>query len=577
MVDTFNRLQGARATLSAKEPVRAATTAQITLNGFQTVDGVTYGASDNAAGFNMRILVKDQTDSTQNGIYTVQSGDWARSKDFDGNTDFVNGSWIYVTSGTVSGGRVFIPSAADPASVGTKAIAFSRITLDNWTKHGADIAASSMNLDSATGDLVDVTGTGATISSIVLAEGRERIVRFTAANTLQPQGTLILPGGQAIATAAGDYAMFRGYASGVVRCVFYIRADGHYLTTLLTTLASAATTDLGVSIAQCYIITGTAAITSFGATTPTGAIKLLEFTGAASLTYNAASMILPGAQNIALAAGDCAIARHEGSGNWRVMDVIRGNSHPLIVGQATIASAGTTDLGSVREQSIVISGVVSITSFGSTAPIGAVKFVEFSGSLTLTFNGASLILPGGANIQTSPGDTLIGRHEGSGNWRVMSLQRSSPQGILSVNFTSVGTVDTSEDTLMSFAVPANTLGANGNAVRVSAWGTASTDANTKRMRLYFGNTVVADTGSLALATTAPSPWKFDSMVVRASSAAESAITTISGSSLILAQSVSASPAEATTITITIKVTGLSSVGGSGAITQNGMVIELLRI
>lgn len=100
--------------------------------------------------------------------------------------------------------------------------------------HGADIAsASTVNLDTATGDLVDVTGT-TTITAITLSEGREATVRFTGILTLTHGASLVLPGAANITTAAGDFAIFRGYASGVVRCVAYTRAAVAPLATITT-------------------------------------------------------------------------------------------------------------------------------------------------------------------------------------------------------------------------------------------------------------------------------------------------------------------------------------------------------
>lgn len=97
-------------------------------------------------------------------------------------------------------------------------------------KHGADIAsASTINLTTATGNLVDVTGTTA-ITAITLAEGAERVVRFTGALTLTHGASLVLPNnGSNITTAAGDFAIFRGYAAGVVRCISYVKANGQAL------------------------------------------------------------------------------------------------------------------------------------------------------------------------------------------------------------------------------------------------------------------------------------------------------------------------------------------------------------
>lgn len=91
--------------------------------------------------------------------------------------------------------------------------------------HGADIAsAGTINLDTATGDVVDVTGT-TTITAVTLAEGQKRVVRFTGALALTHGASLVLPGAANIKTAAGDYAIFVGYAAGVVRAL-YFRGDG---------------------------------------------------------------------------------------------------------------------------------------------------------------------------------------------------------------------------------------------------------------------------------------------------------------------------------------------------------------
>ncbi len=95
---------------------------------------------------------------------------------------------------------------------------------------GADVAsASTIDLDTATGDCIDVTGT-TDITAITLTQGECRTVRFTGILTLTHGASLVLPGAANIITAAGDYAMFRGYASGVVRCVFYNRGTGAAIT-----------------------------------------------------------------------------------------------------------------------------------------------------------------------------------------------------------------------------------------------------------------------------------------------------------------------------------------------------------
>lgn len=88
-------------------------------------------------------------------------------------------------------------------------------------KKGSDVAsAGTIDLDTATGDVIDVTGT-TSITAITLSEGEERTVRFTGALTLTNGASLVLPTSADILTQAGDFATFRGYAAGVVRCTQY--------------------------------------------------------------------------------------------------------------------------------------------------------------------------------------------------------------------------------------------------------------------------------------------------------------------------------------------------------------------
>jgi hypothetical protein len=103
------------------------------------------------------------------------------------------------------------------------------------TTQGADISsASTVNLETATGNVVDVTGT-TTITAITLSQGHFRWVRFTGILTLTHSSSLVLPGAANITTAAGDYALFIGYGSSVVRCADYIKASGVALPDPMTT------------------------------------------------------------------------------------------------------------------------------------------------------------------------------------------------------------------------------------------------------------------------------------------------------------------------------------------------------
>jgi hypothetical protein len=104
---------------------------------------------------------------------------------------------------------------------------------------------------------------------------------------------------------------------------------------------------------------------------------------------------------------------------------------PRLITEATLASASTTDLGSVTSNVIDITGTTTITAFGSSANTAIpIYFLRFTGILTLTYNASSLILPTAANITTATGDTAIAKYEGSGNWRVINYARANGQPLL---------------------------------------------------------------------------------------------------------------------------------------------------
>lgn len=113
--------QGSASGIDPKEAVRAATTANITLSGTQTLDGVTLAAGD-------RVLVKNQTTASDNGIYVVAAGAWTRSADASGS-NLTNGAMTLSTEGTVNAGTQWYLQTADPITVGTTSL--------TWTQFGA--------------------------------------------------------------------------------------------------------------------------------------------------------------------------------------------------------------------------------------------------------------------------------------------------------------------------------------------------------------------------------------------------------------------------------------------------------
>ena len=106
--------------LDAKASCVAATTADITLSGAQTIDGVSVVAGN-------RVLVKNQSLSQNNGIYLCASGAWTRTTDAD-TWDELTSAFTFIEQGTVNGDCGFVCTANAGGTLGTTALPWSQFS-----------------------------------------------------------------------------------------------------------------------------------------------------------------------------------------------------------------------------------------------------------------------------------------------------------------------------------------------------------------------------------------------------------------------------------------------------------------
>lgn len=131
--------------LDIKESCKVATTGNITLSGTQTIDGVAVSASD-------RVLVKDQTDQKDNGVYICAAGSWARAADFAAGSSEA-GAFTFVEQGTVNGDNGFV-CTSDKGSdvVGTNNIVFSQFSGAGQITAGSGLTKTGNTLNVAVDD-----------------------------------------------------------------------------------------------------------------------------------------------------------------------------------------------------------------------------------------------------------------------------------------------------------------------------------------------------------------------------------------------------------------------------------------
>jgi len=134
--------------LDVKQSCKVATTANITLSGTQTIDGVAVSADE-------RVLVKDQSTASENGIYLCKASSWVRSDDLATGANAA-GAFTFVEQGSTNADIGFV-CTTDTATVGTNNLSFSTFSSSgNVTAgNGLDKVGNELSLDlKANGGLV---------------------------------------------------------------------------------------------------------------------------------------------------------------------------------------------------------------------------------------------------------------------------------------------------------------------------------------------------------------------------------------------------------------------------------------
>ena len=144
--------------LDAKASCIAATTANITLSGTQTVDGVVLVATD-------RVLVKDQTAPAENGLYLCASGAWTRTTDAD-TWDELRSAFVFIEKGTVYADTGWTCTIDSGGTLGTTAVTWVQFSGAGSYTAGTGLTLTGTAFSLTAPVTVALGGTNATSASI---------------------------------------------------------------------------------------------------------------------------------------------------------------------------------------------------------------------------------------------------------------------------------------------------------------------------------------------------------------------------------------------------------------------------
>ncbi|CAB4123423.1 hypothetical protein UFOVP43_4 [uncultured Caudovirales phage] len=187
--------------LNPKGSVKCATTGDITLSGLQVIDTYTTVAGD-------RVLVKDQVNQAQNGIYVASASSWTRATDMDVWPE-VTGAYTVVVYGSANLDTGWVSTSANTGTVGVTAITFVLFANNStyFAGTGLSLAAKTFSITN-TGVTATSYGSGSSVGTFTVnAQGQltnASNVAIAIANTqVSGLGTMSTQNANSVAITGG--------------------------------------------------------------------------------------------------------------------------------------------------------------------------------------------------------------------------------------------------------------------------------------------------------------------------------------------------------------------------------------
>jgi hypothetical protein len=531
--------------LDIKTAVIAASTANVTVSspGTSVFDGITLSTGQ-------RILLKNQTTASQNGVYIFNGSSSAltRSTDFngvvDGNTVTTwAGSTVFVEEGTVNAGTFWVLTSPDPNTIGTSSLTFTQ-----FGGPGTYTAGTGLSLSGTTFSNAGVTSVSGT-SNVLTASASTGAVTLNISASYAGQTSINTVGTVTTGVWNGSPINLSTYASGTLSPTYggtgvnngsntltlngnltftgafttNFTLTGNTSVTLPTsgTLVNSAVSTLSSLSSVGTIGTGTWNGTAIGATyggtgQTTYALGDLIYASSTSalsrLAMGTSGQILTavtgGAPTWATVAGVATFANPTvtvglTAKNGTATTVLRGDGAPAL--DQSIAptwtsahtfSAGLTTTTATVTGSLAFSNTNSITATGSTQGTAYVLTSDTS-TITTCASGAGVVLPTGIGREI----TVINRganallvYPASG-YAIDGTATNAPVSVPSNGWLTVNVISSSQ----YFTIDPVTVGGTGVSVTQSNNGTI-TIANTGVTSLVAGTgiTLSGSTGAVTV-------------------------------------------------------------------------------
>lgn len=255
---TKNYVDSTAQGLDVKASVRCATTANIaTLSGLLTVDGITVISGD-------RVLVKDQSTQSQNGIYVASASAWARSSDMDVWTEFP-GAFTFVEEGATWADTGWVCTVNQGGTLGVTAVTWAQFSgAGSYTAgNGLTLVGTQFSAVGTT-NRISVSGSGIDIASTYV--GQTSITTLGTIGTGTWQGTTIATGygGTGLTSFTSGGAVYATSTSalttgtlpvasggtGAVTLTGYVKGNGTSAFTASATIPNTDITGLGTMSTQ---------------------------------------------------------------------------------------------------------------------------------------------------------------------------------------------------------------------------------------------------------------------------------------------------------------------------------------